>query len=242
MSPKLTAIVQRKPAAGSARAAYSREEPMTKLRRATRISAPEYAGALVTNSACGVPSGAYRRSCSSTVGLIESNSSRPGASWSVSTSDSSSGTATASRPRNGLMRTLFVFNFMRWLTLPPHALDSRSDCGLVAHESAREVDQNRYNGRQLRSLRHVSDGRGRDPTTIIRFDHVENYRFAIAPNVYGNMSTPTTVRGKTTGRCALMSLQQVYPWPVADFPIAATVRAADDFGRIEYPCHMGNPV
>src|ERR1019366_4177944 len=84
--------------------------------------------------------------------------------------------------------------------LPPHARDSRSDCGLVAHESAREADQDWCKGRQPRSLRHVSDGGGRDPTTVIRFDHAENCCFAIVPNGYGNMSTPATVRGKNDGQ------------------------------------------
>jgi hypothetical protein len=65
---------------------------------------------------------------------------------------------------------------------------------------AREADQDRCQGRQSRSLRDVPDGGGRDPTTVIRFDHAENCRFAIAPNGYGNMSTPATVHaGKTTG-------------------------------------------
>jgi hypothetical protein len=80
-----------------------------------------------------------------------------------------------------------------------HARDSRGDCGLVAHESAREGDQDWCQGRQPRSLRHVSDGGGRDPSTVIRFDHAENCRFA-APNGYGNMSTPATERGKNNGK------------------------------------------
>jgi hypothetical protein len=83
--------------------------------------------------------------------------------------------------------------------LPPHARDSRSDCGLVADKSAREADQDWCKGRQPRSLRHVSDGGGRDPTTVVRCDHAENCRFAIAPNGNGNMSTPATVRGKNDG-------------------------------------------
>jgi hypothetical protein len=53
------------------------------------------------------------------------------------------------------------------------------------------------------------------------------------------MSTPATVRGKTTGRCALMSLQQVYSLPSGQFgrrlPAAATVQAADDLLRPREP-------
>jgi hypothetical protein len=66
------------------------------------------------------------------------------------------------------------------------------------------------------------------------------------------MSTPATVRGKTTGRYALMSLQQVYSSPVAnsaaDYPPLLQFRPPTTFWndgdrrlRIEYACHMGNP-
>ena len=123
--------------------------------------------------------------------------------------------------------------------LPPHARDSRVDCGVVADKSSREADQDRCQGRQSRSLRHIPDGRGRNPTAVIRRDHAENRRFAIAADGNGNMSTPVTVRGKTTGRCALMGLQQVYSSPSGQFgyrlPATAPVQAADDLLRRRGP-------
>jgi hypothetical protein len=84
--------------------------------------------------------------------------------------------------------------------LPAHARDSRADCGVVADESAGEADQDWYNGRQPRSLRHVPDRGGRNHTAVVRCDHAENCCFAIVPNGYGNMSTSATVRArKATG-------------------------------------------
>ena len=89
--------------------------------------------------------------------------------------------------------------------LPPHARDSRSDCGLVAHESAREADQDWCKGGQPRALRHVSDGGGRNPTAVIRCDHAENCCTAITADSCGNMSNPVAIHaGQTSG--------EVYPY------------------------------
>ena len=62
---------------------------------------------------------------------------------------------------------------------------------VVAHEPAREADQDRRESRQSRSLRHVSDVRG---------DHAEHRCFSSTAAGNGNMSAPA-IRAcrKTTG-------------------------------------------
>jgi hypothetical protein len=67
-------------------------------------------------------------------------------------------------------------------------------------------------GRQPRSLRHVSDGGGRDPTTVIRFDHAENCCFAIAADCNDNLSTPGKGSlGENDGRAvSLWSCSQAF--------------------------------
>jgi hypothetical protein len=84
--------------------------------------------------------------------------------------------------------------------LPPHARDSRGDCGVDADKSSREADQNRCQGRQSRSLRNVPDGGGRNPTEVVRCDNAEDCCTTIAPDGNVHMSNPVLIHvGQTSG-------------------------------------------
>uniref|UniRef100_E6PHX4 Uncharacterized protein n=1 Tax=mine drainage metagenome TaxID=410659 RepID=E6PHX4_9ZZZZ len=74
---------------------------------------------------------------------------------------------------------------------------------MVAHEPARETDQDRCKGRQPRSLCRLSDGRGCDLTAVVRCDHAAHCRVAIASDGNGHMSTPGhNARRENDGRAA----------------------------------------
>jgi hypothetical protein len=85
---------------------------------------------------------------------------------------------------------------LRWVQR--YAPEFEKRCGVVAHQPAREADQNRCQGRQSRPLRHVSDGGGRDPAQAVRCDHAENRCLSSAAAGNGKMNTTANRVGRKT--------------------------------------------
>ena len=92
--------------------------------------------------------------------------------------------------------------------LPAHSGDSRGDRGVVADESSRQADQDRCQGRQTWPLRHLPDGRSRDPTAVVRCDHAEDRRAAITADGYRNLNT-------SADACAGITTGEVHPFEQA---------------------------
>ena len=91
--------------------------------------------------------------------------------------------------------------------LSAYACAAESNRALVAHEFERQIDEDRCQGRQPRSLRYVSDGGGGDPACLVRFGHAAHRYSAVAPESIGGMNALLQGRAGAKRReiCALMT-------------------------------------
>ena len=79
---------------------------------------------------------------------------------------------------------------------PAHAGDARADQGLVADEPEGETDQDRCEGGESRSLRRISDGRGRHPTTDVPRDFAADCGTTAAATTSARMTGSIVMRSQ----------------------------------------------